>query len=86
MSTTKTYICTSRYYSSGRLYEPGERITVPAGAPKSRTWRELDEPAKESERLPQGPEIVRKEEPKEQKEDSKAESKQQPKRLSDKSL
>ena len=50
----KTYVCTARYYSKGKLYEKGEKIVVPVGTPMSRAWR--DPSAAVEEDVPQGPE------------------------------
>lgn len=50
----KTWICIARYYSKGKLYEVGERISVPEGTPMSRAWR--DPAAGAPENVPQGPE------------------------------
>lgn len=53
---TKTYVCIARCYRLGKLYERGERITVPASMPMSRAWR--DPSAELPEFVPQGPETA----------------------------
>lgn len=41
MSATKTYIVgAQKHYRLGVIYEPGERITIPADEKPSKTWVE----------------------------------------------